>query len=100
MLLISRDLEHVQLWLDYVFPEQVDVKHGGFRPPACLYSEFALECSCWLRDNEKTVYRQHDNISLRVEISEPQMRCGVDRHRADLALRSSLVNEYIAKYVH
>jgi hypothetical protein len=30
MLLILRDSEHVQVWLDYVFAEQVDVKPGGF----------------------------------------------------------------------
>jgi hypothetical protein len=30
MLLNSRDSEQVQVWLDYVFAEQVDVKPGGF----------------------------------------------------------------------
>jgi hypothetical protein len=30
MLLNSRDSEHVQVWLDHVFAEQVDVKPGGF----------------------------------------------------------------------
>ena len=31
MLLIPRASEHVQVWLDYVFAEQVDVKPEGLR---------------------------------------------------------------------
>jgi hypothetical protein len=41
MLLILRDSEHIQVWLDYVFAEQVDVKPGGFVAQSLVYRQTA-----------------------------------------------------------